>query len=497
VAEVLVEIENADVRHRLTHILENVSLKVHAGEVWVVTGTNGSGKSTLGRLLAGRQEPWSGRLDLRAARPALVSFESAEEELRRIRREDMSGIMHGATDPGRTPLDLVPEALRDRLLDPESEEAAIVSALRIGHILHRGLRYLSTGELRKAMLAGELARRPDLLVLDDPYDGIDAAARAELSELVRHAATPATAVVLVTGRQRDFPGNETHVLELAEGKIVYSGDAATWHAKTAASAALSGSASSSGGPAASAKPADSGRELVGMRHVSVAYGSAVILKDISWTIRTGERWMLHGPNGSGKSTLLSLISGENPKAYGQDIRLFGKQKGTGESVWEIKRRIGYVSGDLHVRYPDRFTVREVVLSGLRDSVGLYEEPSGYEVEEADELLERFGLAGSEAKRLRELSFGLQRLALIARAVIKKPTILIADEPCQGLDDEHTSLVLDMLDSIGGIRAAENEGGLPALLYVTHDPAERLACLTHTIELEPGEAGSTARVKAHG
>ncbi|MFW6248081.1 MAG: ABC transporter ATP-binding protein, partial [bacterium] len=231
--------------------------------------------------------------------------------------------------------------------------------------------------------------------------------------------------------------------------------------------------------------------LIKMHKVGVAYEGTPILRDVSWTVRRCDRWMIVGPNGSGKSTLLSLVTGDNAKAYGQEVELFGRRKGSGESVWEIKRRIGWVSGDLQLAYPLRTTVEETVLSGFHDSIGLFEEPSGYEREVAREWIARIGLSEREDRKLRELSFGERRMVLVARAVVKRPELLIADEPTQGLDDEHAAMVLALLDRIG--RETES-----CLLYVTHDPDERLACATHVLELVPDtKRGSSAIVRPTG
>ncbi|TFH06448.1 MAG: ATP-binding cassette domain-containing protein [Spirochaetales bacterium] len=215
-----------------------------------------------------------------------------------------------------------------------------------------------------------------------------------------------------------------------------------------------------------------------MNEVGVSYGPTAIVSGICWTVCSSDRWMIRGPNGSGKSTLLSLITGDNPKAYGQQIMLFGRPRGSGESVWDIKRRIGFVSGDLQFSYPLGSTVRDVVLSGFFDSIGLYDQATGYQRDIAEHWLDRIGLARTPLARLRDLSFGQRRMALIARAIVKEPDLLIADEPCQGLDDEHSRMVLDLLEEIGFSHPT-------CLLYVTHSAEERLDCITHVLELIPG------------
>ncbi len=503
--DTLVRLLHVDVRKRLVPILSDVSLTIRRGETWVVIGENGSGKSTLGGLIAGTVQAWRGVVDASAVRASIVSFERAEAELRKDRREDTSGILHGATDPGRSPADLLTPRLHDRLADPDSQESQLVDSLGLRKILDRGIRFLSTGELRKTLLAAELLAEPDLLVVDDPYDGLDRDSRSALTTLLADSSTRERATVIITGREREVPPFATHVIALMRGRVTYTGTADSWRSgvRTAGMAGADSTSDEAHGhdghpaaanPSASPTPAirarsdeepssETGQELIRMNQVSVAYGSAHVLHDLSWTVASGDRWIIHGPNGSGKSTLLSLITGENPKLFGQEIAVFGRLRGTGESVWEIKRKIGFVSGDLHVRFPGRLLIRDVVLSGFHDSVGLYVEPSGYEIERATALMESLGIAQEAQMRLREVSFGLQRLALIARALIKDPHLLIVDEPCQGLDDAHVRLVLRALEAVV----------VPGILYVTHDPSELFNGLTHELELVPGPLGSVARI----
>ncbi|MFW6288425.1 MAG: ATP-binding cassette domain-containing protein [Spirochaetota bacterium] len=484
-------------------VLSPTSIRIDPGQCWIVTGANGSGKSLLAEILAGVRAPHSGSI-VWPAMPngpehdaAVVSFERQERIMERERREDLSSIMHGTLDPGHR--------VRDLLAEPSTSLAA---RFGIGQILDRGLRFLSTGEFRKSLLAGAVSRSPRLLVLDEPYDGLDLAARGELSRLIAELHCETRSLLLVLNRRRDFPQTATHLLELDAGRTVYAGEIVG--RRGAARTAVRGGGASAETPsvaramkalaratkarAPATKPSDASEParaaerpsipLIRMRNVSLSYGQTPILRDLSWTVHPSDRWMIHGPNGSGKSTLLSLIMGDNPKAYGQEIDLFGRRKGSGESVWEIKRRIGMVSGDLQFRYPLRERVEETVLSGFYDSLGLFEEPTGLQREIAVRWISRAGLDACARARMGELSFGQRRMALIARAMVKHPQLLIADEPCQGLDDEHARQVLALLDEIG-----HDDG--TCLLYVTHNADETLSCITDDLELVPGPEGSRA------
>ncbi len=479
-------------------VLAPTTLRIAPGECWIVTGANGSGKSLLAEILTGLRPPHSGSIAWPAMPngperdAAVVSFERQERIMERERREDLSSIMHGILDPGHRVRDLLPESA-----------ASLAERFGIDHLLDRGLRFLSTGEFRKSLLAGAVSRSPRLLVLDEPYDGLDAAARTELAKLIDEQHCPTRALLLVLNRRRDFPHAATHLIELDAGHTVYAGEIDRWPgleqpagaAADATGAPPTGRAGSSTPPpetegSATADPARAAERpsipLIRMNNVSLSYGPTSILHDLAWTVHPSDRWMIHGPNGSGKSTLLSLIMGDNPKAYGQEIELFGRRKGSGESVWEIKRRIGMVSGDLQFRYPLRERVEETVLSGFYDSLGLFEEPTGLQREIAARWIARAGLDECARARMADLSFGQRRMALIARAMVKHPPLLIADEPCQGLDDEHARQVLELLDEIG-----HDEG--TCLLYVTHNADEALSCITHDFELVPGPEGSRAVV----
>src|SRR5688572_13384763 len=112
-----------------------------------------------------------------------------------------------------------------------------------------------------------------------------------------------------------------------------------------------------------------------MKKVSVQYGDKIILDEVNWKVMKGERWLLSGPNGAGKSTLLSLITADNPKAYANSIFLFGKKRGSGESIWDIKKKIGFISPELHLFFDQGTSCFDVIASGLFDTIGLFRQLS--------------------------------------------------------------------------------------------------------------------------
>jgi molybdate transport system ATP-binding protein len=220
-------------------------------------------------------------------------------------------------------------------------------------------------------------------------------------------------------------------------------------------------------------------EIIAMHGVSITYQGVPVLKGIDWTVHQGERWALLGPNGAGKTTLLSLILADNPQAYTNDMRLFGQPRGSGESIWQIKRRIGWVSPELQVFYDRSLTVREVVSSGFFDSVGLYRRCNPEQAAIVSDWMEALDLTYLAERPIHTLSTGQQRLALLARALVKTPPLLVLDEPCQGLDSEHRFQIIDLVDRLCRVAPV-------TLIYVSHYADEIPAAITHQILLNNGE-----------
>lgn len=210
----------------------------------------------------------------------------------------------------------------------------------------------------------------------------------------------------------------------------------------------------------------------------VSYNDRPILHHLSWRVNPGEHWQIVGPNGAGKSTLLSLITGDHPQGYSNDLTLFGRRRGSGETIWDIKKHIGYVSSSLHLDYRVSTTVRNVILSGYFDSIGIYQAVSDRQRKLAQQWLDILGIDKRTADApFHSLSWGQQRLALIVRALVKHPTVLILDEPLQGLDPLNRQLVRRFVDVL--IRQGETQ-----LLFVSHHAEDAPACITHRLEFVP-------------
>ncbi len=482
----LVEMEGVTVRLRDQHILPQTSWQVREGELWAVLGPNGSGKSSLVRSLAGLAPTSSGviRWHLAGGSAAVgyVAFELEEELLGREQAQDEARSFAHDFDGALTVRGLLSGPAAAPLPSAGGKPPV---AFDLAPLLDRPLRALSAGELRRVLIARALAGRPRLLVLDEPFDGLDSASRRRLKELLSGLSRSGIPLILVTHHREELPLAVTHLLLLHSCRVVAQGTSNEVLASHRLEElygpdAVGGVTLAPGAPLASlpARIGGAGVPLVELRRATVRFGETTVLDRVSWTLRRGEHWGLLGPNGSGKSTLLELIHGDNLQAYANEVWLFGRRRGAGESLWEIREKLGYVSARLQLAYRLSLPVREVVASGFFDSIGLYRRPSAAQLAAAERWIGRLGLSDLSSRPISQLSYGQRRLALVARAMVKEPELLILDEPCDGLDPANRRMVLELIDRIGRQTAA-------SLLYVSHREDELPRCLTHRLRLQAG------------
>ena len=445
--EPLLVLEEITARVYDRKLLAHTSWTIHRGEQWAVLGPNGSGKSTLVRTIAGDLPSAAGRI---------------------IRRED--------------------------------ERIALVSFEAQAFVYDRDIsfRRLSAGEMRGTLIARTLAARPTLLILDEPFDGLDEASCRSLSTYLGTLISEGAHLILVTHRAEEILPLFTHVISLKAGQVIGMGPREVMLAADRLEELYAPGEGEAKGdlPAVELRSAtapstgDSARSreaLVELRGVTVRYGEHTILRDLEWRLCRGEHWGIMGPNGSGKSTILELISGDNLLGYANDVRVFGRRRGNDMSLWELRKRIGMVSPRLHLAYRHSVPGLEVVLSGFYDSVGLYHRPSDAEIETARSWLHALGISELEERRFSHASYGQRRLLLIARAMVKGPEILILDEPCQGLDPYNRRRVLDAIDTACASTTT-------SLIYVTHHRDEYPHCLTHVLRLAgPGREVTVERL----
>lgn len=350
-------------------------------------------------------------------------------------------------------------------------------------LLDKYIILLSSGELRKFQLTKTLLSDPRILIMDNPFIGLDAETRNQLSELLRTLTTETgLQVILILSKTNDIPDFITHVIPVDDLTV---GDK---QPRESYLATLSGTHLSETEterikqllqyPEKTDIPdlTDKDGCILKFNKVNIKYGNRTILKDLDWTVRKGEKWALSGENGAGKSTLLSLVCADNPQSYACDIELFGHKRGSGESIWEIKKHIGYVSPEMHRAYLKDLPAIDIIASGLNDSVGLYVHPRPEQRQTCEWWMDLFGIGHLKDRTFLKLSSGEQRLCLLARAFVKDPELLILDEPLHGLDDRNRELVRNIINEFC---SKDNK----TLVMVTHYKEELPPVITHHLFLK--------------
>lgn len=439
--EYMINLRNGVARDATAHFAAPVSLSLRKGEHLAVVGPNGAGKSIFIDLLLGRYPLREGSLEYDFS-PSCS--QRVYENVRYITFRDTYGSAdanycyqlrwntHDQDDAIPTVRELL-GGVEDRALFDE-----VLQMFALEHLLDKRIVLLSSGELRKFQLAQALLASPRLLVIDNPFIGLDGSTRDLLcSVLARIAAKGKLQIVLVLSMLDDVPQFITSVLPI-ENMCVgekLSRDEYLTHLDIVHDVAAIKKAQQRvlSLPGAAMHAYAQGGEVVRFNKVSVRYDERVILNELDWVVEQGDVWALSGENGAGKSTLLSLVCADNLQSYACDISLFGRKRGTGESIWEIKKNIGYVSPEMHRSYLRNLPVIDIVASGLHDSIGLYVNTPATELAVCDWWLETFGILSLRDKSFMKISSGEQRLVLLARAFVKDPSLLILDEPLHGLD----------------------------------------------------------------
>ncbi len=489
----LITMQGITLRKGDTMLLAGTSWEIREGQNWVILGPNGSGKSVLARAVKGDVPYVRGKMTRHVPescgeRIGYLSFELQEEILLREDRLEEARFFSGGRGHALT-------AAETLGLGDDAREALndLNDVMGVCPLLNRSLRALSNGEIRKILITRALLLSPKLLILDEPFAGLDVASRESLAGAITGLMTRGTQIILVTQRLEEIIPGISHVLIIRDGRVIHAGlreevltpEAIRPFARTADTLPPLPRPIPVTTAAAAAADADL---LVDMKNIHVAYGELTVLDHLTWSVRRGEKWAVVGPNGSGKSTLLALITGDNLQVYANEVILFGKRRGEGESIWDIRRRIGLVSPELQIQYRQPVTVREAVLSGFFDSIGLYKKATPEQMELADQWLACIGMADRADKSFNRLSYGEKRLTLVARAMVKSPELLILDEPCQGLDRANREMVLALMEGIGRQTST-------GLVYVTHHESEMIPCIEYVLKL--GKDGQKFRREPHG
>ena len=482
-SEPVVHIKNLNLRYRQKTVLKDLDWVLNPGDNWVLTGESGSGKTSLAKAIAGLiGDNGAVELSFNAAlkAPALVYYVANWYQFKDLEGQSnfyyQQRYNHQAFEVTSTVLAELEEFGRKQgLLLADLNRP--LEALAFSGLLSSSLIQLSSGEHKKLQLVKALWLKPQLLILDQPYNGLDKASRQNLNALLEELPDYGSSLILISNDQ-EIPSSINKFAEIVDGQLV------ELEGHSFASNVLPDfknvPAFLAEAPLSSMTEEIAGREpaVIKMIDVNISYGDKQVLKNINWEVKAGEKWLLQGPNGSGKSTLLSLLSGDHPQAYANNFYLFGHKRGTGESIWDIKKRIGLISPELHWYFDPSATVSQSIASGFYDSSGLFCEPGSSKHGQVNELLEYFGLSPYKNVLMNELPLGKQRLALLARTIIKNPELLILDEPCQGLDQQQTIHFNRLVDDLC------KQG--TTLIYVGHFDAQLPECIEKRILLENGE-----------
>jgi molybdate transport system ATP-binding protein len=454
-----------DLRNVRTDSLYIERFAASAPESWCVLGDNRSGVEGLVQIISGGYQPDGADRVYISENLAVVSFKAQQELFEEEVRNDDSDFLN-RVDPG---------TLAREFLGPVGNGPELVRLFRLDHVMDSGYRQLSSGEGRKLLLLQAITHGAEHIFIEQPYEGLDVQACRDFDNVMESLRSQGLGIIIVVSSRSDVPRWCTHCLVVKAGSVFVQGER-----QHSLEQLQENNGNGDWSDLLEAPRAEAGdtmaEELVRLVDGRARYGGRLIFQGLDLQVRQGEHTLITGPNGAGKSTLLSLVTGDHPDCYTNELYLFGIKRGSGESIWELKKEMGVVSPALHREHYIPGNALQIVISGFHDSIGLYRRYSPEQAEQAREWLGRTGLADRETTPFRRLSYAEQRLVLIARALIKLPKLLILDEPTQGLDDKNRSNLLDFLEKV-----AENR--ISTILYVSHRPDEYRSFFRQQLEIE--------------
>lgn len=479
-------------------ILNDINITIPKGVSHAITGISGSGKTTLGKIIAGIAKPTYGTCEYSGEIRLMVQQQDNFVSVTG-RKSAYYGQRYENTWMDTSPhIDeyLLAIASKHGIDITEDEISSVMRQLDLEDLKTRRILQLSNGERKRTQLAAALLQKPDLLVLDQPFVGLDVSSRTHLAEVLEALQKDGITLIIICDPE-EIIASISDVIELEAGQVKQLVKRERYQPKFAISPLLNQLNKSLLKGYYSIK--NEFKFAVDMNNINVSLSGNTILKDITWQIKKGEQWALIGHNGAGKTTLLSLITADNPQGYTNDLKLFDIQRGSGESVWDIKKRIGYLSPELHLYFlrgegiynsipglsdtpHDSYcslTCLDVILSGLKDELGFVSNCTDSEINAGKSWLKFIGYEMFEKRPFTHTSLGEQRALLLARALVKCPDLIILDEPCQGMDRYQTKHFTHLLDLI----CKELN---TTLIYVTHYNNELPGCIKRTIELKKGE-----------
>ncbi len=495
---VLLSIHNVTARYINNILLKNINLNIRKGENWALIGESGSGKSALLQTIAGRFNITGGEVkydffdeflkehlvtDNSVTHQKLIAFVEAKHHFRNLSNTTdfyyQQRYNSSDSEDALTVNEYLNSVEHISLQNQYWDLPKVIQTLHLENLLNKQIIKLSNGETKRLRIAAALMKNPVLLMLDAPLTGLDVQTRAEFNIILKQIISSGITVIMATSPY-EIPDGITNIAVLKDGEIADtisrdSFDPAKFVLDTG------GAADRSKLQALLATDTEQTpyRYIVKMNKVNIRYGDKTILDTIDWQIVPGERWALLGPNGAGKSTLLSLINGDNPQAYANDIVLFDKKRGTGESIWDIKKKIGFVSPELHQYFPTENSCLQVIESGYYDTLGLFRPSQQAKADTALKWMQALEIDKYARNLLKNVPASVQRLCLLARALIKNPNLLIFDEPCQGMDAHQQMHFKNIVNTICDISNV-------TLIYVTHYQQEIPNSVTKVLRLEKGK-----------
>ncbi|HVX25514.1 MAG TPA: ATP-binding cassette domain-containing protein, partial [Parafilimonas sp.] len=463
-AQTSIIVKNIIVQQQNNVVLNDVSFGLNKGEHLLITGTSGSGKTTLAKAITNKIF-YKGVVEFGMQQPKIVLVDQHYYFKTLSNTNDFYYQQRYNSFDSDDALTVNGELLK--ISADTNKIDSLLNQLNLTHRKHDSLLHLSSGEHKRFQLIKAFLQDADIYIFDSPFIGLDVNSRKNLSDIINKRSSSSTIIIIAD--IEDAPSCITHVAELENGKLKRFVERENF-LPIANSQQLTAKA------IPTQKNKDEFNVTVRLENVSVAYGDKKILTNINWQINRGERWLLKGVNGAGKSTLISLITGDHPQAYANKVFLFDKKRGSGESIWDIKKKIGFVSPELHWYFDKTISVYNTIASGFFDTIGVYKKLNEAQHSTVQQWLSFLNLTAKSQFSLSRLSTSQQRLALLARALVKNPSLLILDEPCQGLDDTQ---VQDFVALVDDLCNKSNK----TLIYVSHYENEIPKCVNKVMLLE--------------
>ncbi|MDR1170289.1 MAG: ATP-binding cassette domain-containing protein [Prevotellaceae bacterium] len=458
----LLKIKDATFKKFQYPVFQDTSWEMHPEENWAVVGANGAGKTTFLEIVEGRLMKIKGEIDCNFAD---ADAGNVSGQIAAVYFNDPSinyGSFYYQQRYNATETDSI-VTVRNFLKLNAGDSLPELEAFEISHLLDMEIIKLSNGQFKKMLIAKALMKKPRLLLLDNLYTGLDSQARDYISRTISQITLLGTNVITVVDRH--IPDSITHVMEIENFAIKNTSPVRNYiPAYRCRQYTL---------PVLPDAPAKTFDTAVKLENVSIVYNGKTVVNQLEWTVSHGEKWALTGANGSGKSMLLSLIFADNPQAYANNIILFDRKRGTGESIWDIKDNIGFVSPEMHLYFNRNKTCREVALSGLSENPHRKVKPVDKILQLTDSLFDYFSITGICNDLFRHVSTGQQNMILLIRATVKNPAMLALDEPFQGMDFDSVTRAKQLLDEYCKNRT---------LIFVSHEPDELPSCISRHFHL---------------